>query len=785
MWGQEYQISGEVRQKDGENIAFANLILLQASDTSFVKGTASDENGFFAFNNIAPDVYFLQASYIGNSSPFRRIELTSNTALETIFLENEMHALDEVFVVSNKPTVVKKVDRLVFNIENTALSESDIWEVLKNTPSVFVMNEKITIKGESGVQIYINDKRVHLPQSDVLQLLSGTGASGVQAIEVITTPPAKYDAEGGAIINIKMKKNLVAGYNGAFFNRYEQGVFPQQMLGTNHYFKGKKLESSFNYSFNQDKFLTRYTDVTYFLDQGNVRETWTSELESVDKRKKHTASVFLDYPLDDNNTLAFSTIASLTPLGDAKDFSDTRIREQDNPNNNGFYTNIDSESEGINSAFYLDYVRKLNPEGARLSFHSHFTYYQYERDQGLATDFYDNNGNTVSENDFTTTNEQQTDLFSLQTDYESPIGEKSTLETGLKYALIDSESRISQEGFDRDQPGIDPTEDGVFLYDENIWAAYASFHSQGEKWSLKTGLRAEYTTTTGNFSQLSNKINKDYLELFPSLYVQFTPQDNHLWGLSVKRSIARPSYDKVNPFQVFQSNNSVVEGNMDLQPSFKHSAILSYTYQSDYTFELFYRYHNNIIRLLTFQDNENELLRFKTSNVDRELAYGLDFIYNKGVAKFWDTYFLASYFYSAERFVDLDSQQKIDQGLWTLLVKWNNNFSLLKDRSLSGNINFMYVSPIIRGNSRQERYNEWEISLKKTVFGKRGVISMGLTDVFKQFTLRNTRKYGNHYNTSVYRPDGRIFSLGFRYKFGNLGIKDNYRSKNVEERNRL
>ncbi|SHJ75089.1 Outer membrane receptor proteins, mostly Fe transport [Arenibacter nanhaiticus] len=785
MWGQEFQISGEVRQTNGQNIAFANLVLLHASDSSFVTGTASDENGFFAFNNIAPNAYFLQASYIGNSSPFRRIELTSNTSLETIFLDNEIQELHEVVVVSNKPTVVKKVDRLVFNIENTALSESDIWEVLKNTPSVFVMNEKITVKGESGVQIYINDKRVQLPQSDVLQLLSGTGASAVQAIEVISAPPAKYDAEGGAIINIKMKKNLVSGYNGAVFNRYEQGVFPQQMLGTNHYFKGKKLETSFNYSFGQEKFLTRYTDVTYFMDQGNVRETWTSYLESIDKRKKHTASVFLDYPLDDNNTLAFSSIASLRPLGNARDFSDTRIQEQDTPNGSGFYTNIDSESEGVNTAFYLDYIRKLNPEGARLSFNSHLTYYQYEREQLLSTDFYDNNRRVANENDFSTTNDQQTNLYSLQTDYQSPIGEKSTLETGLKYALINSESRIDQVGFDRDQPGIDPTEKGVFLYDEHIWAAYASFQTQGEKWSLKSGLRAEYTETTSNFSQLNKKVKKDYLELFPSLYLRFAPHDNHQWGLSVKRSIARPSYDKVNPFQVFQSNNSVVEGNMDLQPSFKHSAIFSYTYQSDYTFELFYRYHTNIIRLLTFQDNEYELLRFRTSNVDRELAYGSDFIYNKGVAKFWDTYFLASYFYSAERFVDLDSQQKIDQGLWTLLVKWNNNFSLLKDKSLSGNINFMYVSPIIRGNSRQEKYNEWEISLKKTVFGKRGILSMGLTDVFKQFNLRNTRKYGNQYNTSVYRPDGRIFSLGFRYKFGNLGIKDNYRSKNVEERNRL
>ncbi|CAN0479304.1 unnamed protein product, partial [Scytosiphon promiscuus] len=160
-------------------------------------------------------------------------------------------------------------------------------------------------------------------------------------------------------------------------------------------------------------------------------------------------------------------------------------------------------------------------------------------------------------------------------------------------------------------------------------------------------------------------------------------------------------------------------------------------------------------------------------------------IYRKETSNFWDTYFLSSYYYGAERFTDILSQQSLDQGQWTLLVQLNNNFTLLEDRSLTASLNYSYVSPIVIGNSRQEYYNEWGISVKKNIWGKKGTITMGLSDILKQFKLTNTRKYGNQDNTSIYKPDGRVFSLGFRYNFGNMKIRDNYKSKDTDERDRL
>lgn len=783
--GQEYKVSGHVKQSDGTEVAFANILLYKVADTSFFKGAASDEKGFFSFDNIIRNQYLIRASYIGSHSSYKMIEVNSELDIGPLYIDDKGQALNEVVVVSQKPSLEQKVDRLVFNIEHTALSDSDLWDVLKSTPTVFVMNDEITVKGEKGVQIMINDKKVNLPPEDILNLLSGTSAKGVQSIEVITTPPAKYDAEGGTLINIKMKKNLVAGYNGSVYNRYSQGVFPRQMIGTNHYFKGKKLELSVNYSFAQNKILTNYTDITNFIEAGQITDTWTSDLEAIYRSKKHNTSAFLDYAINDNNNLSFSALATLTPSYLSRDFSDTKIQDADGGNTTGFLTLNDANFESINSALYLDYKHKFNDQGSNLAVNLHYTHYDYDKDQELETDFYDSNRTIVGQNNFNTFNRQHTDLYSVQSDFVSPVGENANFETGIKYAIIDSESYITQEGFDREQEGIEPTEDGLFLYDEEIFAGYASFDANWNKWSLKSGLRAEYTETKGDYSHTLDKIKNHYLEFFPTAFLQFNPNRKHRFGFNYKRSIIRPSYSKINPFQVFQSNNSVIEGNVNLKPSFKNSVIFSYSYNQDYTFELFYRYHKDIMRLLTFQDNESKLLRFITNNVDRELAYGLDFIYRKNITRFWDTYFLSSYFYGAERFTDIQSQNKIDQGLWTLLLQFSNNLTFLEDRSLTANIDFSYVSPVITGNSRQEFYNEWGITLKKNVWGKKGTVTMGVTDIFRQFKLRNTRKYDNQFNISIYKPDARIFSLGFRYNFGNMKIRDNYKSKDTDERDRL
>ncbi len=432
---QDYKLSGTVTDGNGDPIVFAN-VLLQTTDSILIKGTATDEKGFFQLFEIEPGNYLLRASFIENTSQPLKVKLDSDKDIGQLVIKENAQELDEVVVAYKKPTLEQKVDRLVFNIENTALSESDIWSVLKRTPGVVVVRDELTIRGSSNVGIMINGRLVNIPKSDIINLLSGSAAGNVQSIEVITNPPAKYSAEGGLLIDIKMKKNLISGYNGSIYNRYSQGVFPKHTLGTDHFFKGKKTDFSVNYSFRNTKSLTRYTDITNFFDNNMVDETWSAEQSLVSKRKQHNISAFLDFELDERNTVSLSTINSLTPSVNRFYDSETLITDINGSLISSFDTTNDSDFDIFNTSVYLDWVHKLKKKDAEIAFNTHYTNYDFDRGQILNTDFFNAQGMVTGENDFTTQSGQKTGLFSIQLDYTAPLGKSSKLESGLRYANI-------------------------------------------------------------------------------------------------------------------------------------------------------------------------------------------------------------------------------------------------------------------------------------------------------------------------------------------------------------
>ncbi|HET8736257.1 MAG TPA: carboxypeptidase regulatory-like domain-containing protein, partial [Pricia sp.] len=186
---QGYRISGSVENAQNEPVAYANVQLLEAADSTLVSGASSDEGGRFVIEGIAQGSYFVKASYIENESEPRPIEVHADIVLEPLRLGEEAQALDEVVVTSQEPRLERKVDRLIFNIENTAVADGNIWDVLKRTPSVTIVNDQLTVKGSGAIGILINGRKVNLPKGDIINLLSGTSASDVEAIEVITTPP--------------------------------------------------------------------------------------------------------------------------------------------------------------------------------------------------------------------------------------------------------------------------------------------------------------------------------------------------------------------------------------------------------------------------------------------------------------------------------------------------------------------------------------------------------------------------------------------------------------------
>ena len=781
---QEYKVTGRVLDSDQNPIVFANVLLLKKIDSAIINGTSTDNNGAFIFASIAKGEYLLQASYIENTSELKNVIISSDINTGVLIL-SESQKLDEVVVTYEKPKLERKADRLVFNIENTALADGNIWELLQQTPTVNIVQGVLTIKGAGNVGVLINGKKVNIPESDIINLLSGSSASNLQSIEVITIPPLKYSAEGGMLIDIKMKKNLVAGYNGAVFNNYTLGVFAKNTTGTDHFFRGKKTSFSVNYSFSNDKGIRRYTDITNYSENSIPSSVWTVNQDLITRRKKHNISAFFDYEIDDKNTLSISSINVFNPGVNKFSMSETAIANTSGISNSSFRTINDSDQEQINTSIYADWVHKLKKKGAEISLGGHYTLYDSNNRQDLDTNFFDADENIIGDNDFNTQSDQKIDLYNFQTDFISPLAKSTRLEAGLRYAGINSKSTISQEGFDRDQPGIEPTESGIFTYDESIYAAYTGFNGTWDLWSLKTGLRAEYTETKGELDTENKPTETSYLEFFPSLSLQYNPSKKHQYTLSYFRRIERPRYNMINPFQYFQSNNSVSEGNPELLPGTRNWLSAEYTFDKDYTITFFYMKWKNPFREQTFQDNESKILRFISSNLESRRGYGADIVINKNFSKRWRLYFLLSIYNNEERFSDLDSQQILKNSLWTGTLRLNNSLTLLDDRSLVANLNFAYYAPRAQGNEITKSFNKLNLRFRKTLINKNASISLGVQDIFNQGNRFTSRQYLNQNNTTLYRPENRLLTFDLRYKFGNTRIRGNKKSKRNEERRRI
>ena len=781
-FAQEFRITGLVLDVEERPIALANILLLTTEGT-FIKGTVTDDNGAYEFTSVIGGDYRIAASYFGDTVESSIFQVSADTAMETLVLNNAQE-LDEVTVTRQKPRLEQLADRLVFNIANTALSENDIWDVLKRTPGVMVMDNTLFINGSPNVSVMINGKRINLPQEDLINLLSGNSAGNVESIEVITSPPAKYSAEGGLMIDIKMKKNLVSGYNGSVFNRYTQGVLPKHTLGMDHFFKSRKVDFSTNYSFSDDRDWVRYTEITNFFENGTANETWAAEQKSIDRRKGHNLNLFLDIELDDKNTLSLSSNTSFSPNMLRAFDSQTEISDTDGNRSARWQSSNTSNNDVFNTAYYLDWINKLNDKGAELSVNAHFTYYDFKQNQQLNNTIFDEESQFISQNTFTVGSDQIINLYSVQTDFTLPLNQHTTMETGARYAVINSEASIVQAGFDQLRAGVNPTESGVFNYDEDIYASYISFNNSWENWKLNVGLRAEYTDTNGKLDTGANVNNNEYLNWFPSLSVSYIPNKNGFFLKSYRR-IIRPKYNVINPFQFYQTANSIEEGNPNLKPAYRDYVQLDYVYDKAYKLVLFGGKQSNEQSQQVFQDNNANILRLQYINLKTNYYYGADVSFSKDLTAFWNTFFLISHFYDEDSFTDLNSNTIIKNSIWTTHIRATNSFTFLSDRSLLADITYTHFSPRIRGNSRIESYGKLGLTVRKTLWNKAASVSLAIEDIFNDNNKFATRNYLDQNNSTFTRAENRLFVFGFRYKFGNTRIKDNYKRKNTDEGNRL
>ncbi|MDA0177972.1 hypothetical protein C7H62_1124 [Mesoflavibacter sp. HG96] len=781
---QDAVVSGQVLDQNNLPLPFVNVLLTDANDVTSVKGASTDEAGKFTITGLDFKAYILKASFLGYESFTNTITINSSGLDQIIVLKPSAENLDEVVLSAKKPTLVKTADRLTFNVANTALVEGNILDVLRSTPGILILDNNLSVKNTSPT-VFINGRKVQLSASEVTQLLENSPANSIQKIDVITNPSAKYDADNGVVIDIVMSKNLITGYRGNVFSNYTQGVFPRYNAGINQFFKTEKINVNLNYSYNHSKInRDNINEINYFETDNSISENWLSALNRNTTSKTHNTNLNFDYFLSDNSTLSLTTNVLYLPSYDYNTNGNTIVTNFTTNNDYNFIVNNNSNDNKYNLALDLDFVQKFKNKST-LSVNAHMTKYDYERHQQVNSQYYFANSSSNFDTAFKTDNNQVTDIFTSQLDYETPLNETSTLSAGVKTSVINTASDIIQ--FD-----IDPTTGNTtynaqdsdnYNYDEAIFAAYLNYNIDWEKWSFSAGLRAEQTDIEGQ-SLSTNVLNKqDYLEWFPTLNLSWQTTENLSLYSNFKRSINRPNYQNLNPFNFFLNDNTIVTGNPFLQPTFTNKIVLGTTIHGNYTFEFYYKDISQGIYEIPIQDNTNNIIIYQPKNIGTAIEFGLDFVTYFDVVDNWSLYFVTSMYNMQEEAI-LDNQN-VKQSQWTNYSVLSNDFTFLKDRSLTANFSLIYISKNLQGFQTVDGRLISDLSLSKKLFKNKATLSLAFADLFNKqdFTVRT--KYGRQDNLSFHNQDNRYVKLGFSYKFGNTTLQTNERTKSKKERDRL
>ncbi|REG89365.1 TonB-dependent receptor domain-containing protein [Winogradskyella sediminis] len=781
-YAQDFSILGQVVDLNDEPVALANVIVLAEDGSTFYTGTSTDDNGQFIINNLSSSTYILRVKFIGFKDFTQKIILTGHLDLKRIQLHEVPEGLDEVTVIAKKPTITRKPDRLIFNVENTALSEGSTLGVLKNTPGVIVTESGVNIKSYPA-DVYINNRKVQLTSEELITLLESAPANSIKSVEVITNPPASYDADSGSVINIVMSKNLVTGYRGSVFNNYTQGVFPRYNAGTSHYFKNNKVNLNLNYSFTKNKINRDQEDTVNYLDNSNnIEEIWTSNINRNTWSETHNLNLNFDYYIDDKNTLSLTSTGLYTPYFKYLIRNNTDIRDNTSVFKGRFSSNNLSRDNKYNIGTDLIFRHDFD-NSANLTFNAHYTIYDYERDQNVLTNNFNDNNMFSGDSEFNSTANQKTNIITGKIDYSLPLNDSSNFDVGVKFSTVNTESDIEKLDVVGNSEVIDLNNTDAFKYNETVFAAYSNYAKSWEAWELNVGVRLEHSDIKGESLTMNESNTQDYLDWFPNVSLSHQMLENVLIYGNYKRSISRPSYTDINPFTFFLNENTVVLGNPNLVPTYVDHFKIGTNFLENFTVEAYYMNYDGDIVELPRQDNQTNEIAYTPINLDKKVEYGFDFIFDYYPTSTWNLYFVTSFYNSLEE-SDF-GEGFVEQNQWSNYSVLSNSFAFLKDQSLTANLTFTWIGKNLQQFQTVEDRLVSELSLSKTVFKKKGVISLAVEDFFNLQNYEASTHYLNQSSSSFIDRDTRYIKLGFRYKFGNTKLSTNERTTSAEERQRL
>ena len=782
-------ISGKIIDASSKvPVDYATVSLYKQGSKSPYNGASTDPKGNFKIDNVSPGLYSIKVEFLGYTSrTMNNITVTAankDIQLGSIMLAPVQNQLKGVTITASAPTVVNKIDKLVYNPANDLTAQGGAaLDVLKKVPMVSVdLDGNVELMGNANIRFLINGKPSSIFGASLADALQSIPASQIKSIEVITSPGAKYDAEGtGGIINIILKDNQVQGVNGTI-NLSGGSRFQNGSANLN----ARKGNFGVNASFSTNDQLTTTT-----LNKTNRTSTDTSgrtqllqQGNSPFTRNGYQTNVSLNWSITPKDEL--TATFNYNHFGNHSTGVTNQYQSFYPAKGGVLDTNSISNSVNRFSARSTDvslaYKKTFKKENQELDF-------LFNRSDGSNTNYYTQRQdytNVDSASTGTRGNDPGTDKETdISIDYAQPIVKDFTIETGAKAVIENISSTVATDSLSAAGYLPNAGQSYTFNYKRTIFAYYlsSSFSLFKNFIDGKAGLRYEHTSSSSDYP---NTIIPSYGILAPTIVLSHKLNKTESIKLSYSYRLQRPDYRSLNPFVNVSDPHNISTGDPELKPELGHNFELGYNKSFDkgasIYFAGFYRYNTNDLQSFTNYYSSYTIGGHTYTDVDLTQQYNIGKEITEGVNIYGSLPLgklsLRSNMFFADRITDNPGSPQTSG--FTYRINLNGSYEFSKDLAAEVFGNYRSSQRTIQGTN--PAFYFYNIAVRKQFHDKKMSIGLTAANPFNHYVNLTSTTYTGitSYQTSVRQIPLQSFGVSFMYKFGKLEFK---KEKNNDDNN--
>ncbi len=765
------KIQGTVMDTEtNQPVEFANVALLDPATEKPIDGAVADDKGKFIIPKVAPGTYSVAISFIGyETQTIKSVTVKDKrdeVNLGIIKLGSSTKVLNEVVVEGQKQMIEERVDRTIYNAENDITSKGgDATDVLKRVPMLSVdLDGNVSLRGSQNVKVLVNNKPSTIMASSIADALKQIPADEIKTVEVITSPSAKYDAEGtGGIINIITKKNTLQGatlnINAGVGNRGSN-------LGLNGNYRTK------NMGFSLGGFGRSNYNVNGSFE--NSQATVVDGVQNLNLQKADTRNNGLfgnytlgwDYDIDKKNTLAASVRFGARNNETYQDGLFTQYFQNDVSSRSTLQDVVTkdlSNTVDINLT-YTHLYEKPQKEFSILALYS-----KNNRNNDFQNTLLEQINSPASQS-FINLNDSYNQEIAVQADFQTPIGSNQILELGGKDIMrraFSDYARFEEDDDGQYYPVTTPDYDNNLNYDQNVLAGYLAYTLSLDKgYTIKAGSRYEYTVIEAYSRVESNIEIPSYGVFVPSVNLSKKLKAGNMVKLAYNRRIQRPSIQYLNPNRQNSNEIDISEGNPTLDPEFTNNYELSYNAYikgSSLNFTSFVRNTTGSIQRVRIPQEGGKILT-TYQNIGTENAYGLSVFANINMGK------LSLNGGSDLYYAVLDDNISSHNEGWVASGRIFGSYNFTKGWGLQ--FFSFYRGRDVQLQGTRGGFGIYSLGLRKEFNEKRGSIGFGAENFFTpNFKIRSESGSDDFKQKSLNVIHNMGFRINFSYRIGKMSVE--------------